>query len=143
MTLPTDRSAIKREIEARLAARKNKVVNRNAMSALFGAFSDPVGALGKIFLGRDEALDSEKQKIVQELTLDLLCKFDEAITQTEAQGISLAGLIETSAQNVESVIGVHIAGDSGPVVFQPGTHIKTEVTGAKRAVGLQIGGKKE
>jgi len=143
MTLPTDRAGIERAIEARLAARKKSVVNRNAMSALFGAFSDPVGALGKIFLGREDALDAEKQKIVQELTLDLLCKFDEAISHSKSEGISLAGLIETKAQDVESVIGVHVSDGSGPVIFQAGTHIKTEVTGAKRTVGVQIGGKKE
>lgn len=131
---------IKSEIDARLAARQTQLLNRNAMSALFGAFSDPVGALGMIFLGRSNAIDAEKQLIAQELALELLCKIDDAISRAASEGINLSGLIETNAQDVELAIGVHIVPGSGPVVFSPGTHIRTNFTNVQQGVGLKIGG---
>jgi len=137
------KEAIEQEINAQLGAKRKKVLNRNAISALFGAFSDPVGALGKIFIGRGDAIEAERQKIAQDLMLELLCKIDEAISQTAkqsaAQGVTLNGLIETTTQGVESVIGVHIAENSSAVTLQAGTHIRTSATGAQSVTGLKIG----
>ena len=42
-----DKNEVEKAIEARMSERKKKVLNRNAIGALFGAFSDPVGALGQ------------------------------------------------------------------------------------------------
>jgi len=138
------KEAIEQEINMQLEAKRKKVLNRNAMSALFGVFSDPVGALGKIFIGRGDAVEAEKQKIAQDLMLELLCKIDEAISQTvnqsASQGVVINGLIETTAQGAETVIGVHIAENSGAVTLQPGTHIRTSATGSQSVTGLKIGG---
>jgi hypothetical protein len=138
---------IQRAIDAQLVNRKRKVLNRNAISALFGAFSDPVGALGKIFVGRDDALDAEKQTIIQDVILEMLCKIDEAISQaatnSTACGFQLHGFIETTAHGAESVVGVHVAENSGSVTMQPGTHIKTSASASKNVTGLKIGGKAE
>jgi len=142
-----DRQEIESAIVAELANRKRKVLNRNAISALFGAFSDPAGALGKIFVGRDDALEAEKQKIIQDVILDMLIKIDEAISQaastSTARGFQLQGLIETTAHGAESVVGVHVAENSGSVTMQPGTHIRTFATASKSVIGVKIGGKTE
>ena len=135
---------IQAAIEARLKDRKKSVLNRNAIGALFGAFSDPVGALGKVFLGRDDAIDREKQRIAQDIILELLCKIDELLSQanatSERQGIKLGGLIETIAHVGESVTGLNIGADSGPVTLQPGTHVRTVATVVRHVTGLKIGG---
>jgi hypothetical protein len=131
-------------IVARLQERKKTILNRNAMGALFGAFSNPIAALGQVFAGRSDALDQEKQRIAQDVILDLLCKIDDAIAQAGAEsgrkGVTLTGLIETVAHGGESVVGLSIASDSGPVTLQPGTHVRTTATGVRSVTGVQIGG---
>jgi hypothetical protein len=133
------------QIEHRLAAREKSVRNRNAFQALFGAFSDPVGSLGKIFLGGNDAVDAERQRLQQDAIIDLLCKIDDAIAQTvetgETVGIEISGLIETSAEGGETVVGVNISADAGPVKFRPGTQITTSTKGVSSTTGLRVGGK--
>jgi hypothetical protein len=130
-------------IEEQLSKRAKRVINRNAISALFGAFSDPVGALGKIFMGRADALDSERTRLQQDAILELLCKIDAALSDlarsTGAQGITIDGLIEINAQNVDAVVGVDISEGAGPVVFKPGTHIRVNAESSGSAIGLKIG----
>ncbi len=142
-----DRHIVENAIDEQLKSRKKKVLNRNAISALFGAFSDPLGALGKIFVGRDDAIDEEKQKIIQDVILEMLCKIDDAISQAakelNTQGFILQGLIETCAHGADSVVGVHVAENSGPVTMQAGTHIRTIATASKNVTGLKIGGQIE
>jgi hypothetical protein len=137
---------LQRAIDEQLSSRERRVVNRNAISALFGAFSDPMGSLGKIFLGRAEALEQERQRIEQDAILELLCRIDDAISsvaaQTNQQGITIAGLIETTATGATSVVGVDITPDAGPVTLQPGTHIRTQAIAAGSVTGLRIGGSK-
>lgn len=141
------KAEVEAAIEARLAVRESSVRNRNAIRALFGAFSDPVGSLGQIFLGGSDAVDSERQRLQQDAILELLCRIDEAIAEVgataAAKGVEISGLIETSARDGETVVGVEIEKDAGPVRFQPGTHIKTTSIGAKSTTGLKIGGKSE
>lgn len=132
-------------IEERLASRKVSVRNRNALKALCSAFSDPVGSLGQIFLGGDEVVAEERHRLQQEAVLELLCKIDDAISDlkqnAERQGFVVAGLIETTASQGESVVGLHIDSNAGPVRLQPGTHIKTSSSGVAHTIGLKIGGK--
>ena len=139
-----NKQAIEEAISEQLVLRKKNVLNRNAISALFGAFSDPIGAIGKVFVGRDDAINAEKQRIAQDVMIELLCKIDDAISQaaqvSAVQGVTINGLIETSAHGAESVVGVHIAENSGAVTLQPGTHIRTSATSSRSVTGLQIGG---
>jgi hypothetical protein len=139
-----DKNEVEKAIEARLSERKKKVLNRNAIGALFGAFSDPVGALGQVFLGRGDEIDNEKQRIAQDVILELLCKIDDSLSQANAhceqQGIKLSGLIETIAHDGESLTGLDIGAGSGPVTFQPGTHVRTVSTGVRNVTGVKIGG---
>ncbi len=139
-----DQHDIERAIEERLSARKKKALNRNAIGALFGAFADPVGSLGKIFLGRDDAIGVERQRIAQDVMIDLLCKIDGAIAHAvEAaarQGTSIGGLIETTVHSADSVVGVQVSENMSNITLQPGTHIRTVVTSANNVTGLQIGG---
>lgn len=140
-----NRQDIERAIDEQLASRSTKILNRNAIAALFGAYADPVGALGKIFLGRGDAIEAERQRIAQSVIIDLLCKIDAAISQAASesskQGISIGGLIETTVQSADSVVGVHIAEGMSNVALRPGTHIRTVVTSATNVTGLQVGGK--
>ncbi|MFA7497042.1 MAG: hypothetical protein WCY67_12155 [Acidithiobacillus sp.] len=142
-----DKKTVESAIDAQLTSRKKHVLNRNAIAALFGAFADPVGALGKIFVGHDDAIDAEKQKITQDVILEMLCKIDEAISQaakdSNTRGVQLQGLIETTAHGAESVVGVHITENSGSVTMQPGTHIRTTATASKSVTGLKVCGKIE
>lgn len=140
-----NKQVIENAISEQLALRKKSVLNRNAISALFGALTDPIGALGKVFVGRNDAIDAEKQRISQDVMIELLCRIDDAISQaaqvSASQGVTIGGLIETIAHGAESVIGVHIAENSGPVNLQPGTHIRTSSTTSISVTGLKIGGK--
>ena len=135
---------LQRAIEEQLASRQRRVLNRNAFSALFGAFSDPLGALGKIFFGRNDALELERQRIAQDAILELVCRIDDAITSVAAaardKGITIGGLIETTTSGAARVVGVDISSDAGSVTLQPGTHIRTIATGSESVTGLKIGG---
>lgn len=139
-----NKSQVEAAIEARLSERRKSVLNRNAIGALFGAFADPVGALGQIFLGRGDAIDHERQRIAQDVILELLCKIDESLSlanaKSEQQGIKINGLIETIGHGGESLTGLSIGADSGPVTLQPGTHVKTIATGMRNVTGVKIGG---
>ena len=79
----TNIAKIERKIDEQLQAQSKKIVNRNALNALFAAFGDKSAALGQIFLGRHDALIDEHHKIEQTAILNLLCKIDNAITETE------------------------------------------------------------
>jgi hypothetical protein len=137
------KSDVEAAIKARLSDRKKSILNRNAIGALFGAFADPVGALGQVFLGRSDAIDQEKQRIAQDVILELLCKIDESLSQantkSDQQGIKLGGLIETISCGGESLTGLSIGIGSGPVTLQPGTHIRTVATGVRNVTGVKIG----
>jgi hypothetical protein len=76
-----DNVDIQKTIELELEKRKTTVLNKNAINALFEALPSPMKALGKIFIGRDEAIQTEQQKIAQDIILDLLVNIDKAITQ--------------------------------------------------------------
>ena len=141
---------VEKSVEAALEQRKTKVLNRNALKALFGAFSDPVGALGQVFMGRAEAVDAARQRLEQGAIIELLCKIDEAISHAvstlksgDASGIVVQGLIETHGADSANVIGVHVTPDAGQVEFAPGTRIRTTGSGVGNLTGLKIGGKKE
>ncbi len=140
-----NKQEIESAISEQLVLREKRVLNRNAIGALFGAFADPIGSLGKIFVGRNDAIEAEEQRITQDVMIELLCKIDDAISKaaevSASQRVTISGLIETSAHGAESVVGVHIAENSGAVNLQPGTHIRTSATASRNVTGLQIGGK--
>jgi hypothetical protein len=132
-------------INEELQRNSERVLNKNALSALFGAFGGPgaaVSALGKIFLGRGDALDAERHRIERRCIIELLCSIDDALKQSfakaENQGVSLDGLIETSVKDADQVVGVDILSNQR-VNFAPGTRIKTDAQNVKEAVGLRIG----
>ena len=142
-----DFSHIEKAIEQKLAKRKKKVVNRNAIKALFSAFPGPVAALGKIFLGRQDAIEGEKAKVAQEIILKMLLKIDDAISQatkeTTDRGLDwkvIAGTVEAHGEGVREVTGVDVSSDAGPVKFKRGTHIRATGKDADRVTGLRIGG---
>jgi histidyl-tRNA synthetase len=106
-------------------------------------------ALGKIFVGRHEAMEAEKHKIAQDIILDLLVSIDKAITQAvetaNQKGIDwkvIAGDVEAYGEKVKEVIGMDIASNAGPVELKPGTHIKASGKEVERITGLKIGGNK-
>lgn len=131
-------------IDQELQRRSGRIVNRNAFAALLAAMGSQVEALGKIFLGRQEALDAEKARLMQDAVLEMLCKIDDAISSlnksAEKQGISIAGFIEAEGHNSDSVIGAHIGHDAQNVRIQPGTHIRAGGSGNGSVIGLKIGG---
>lgn len=142
-----NKDEIIQSIQAALDARSRRVVNRNAVEALFGAVADPVGALGRIFLGRDSALGAERQRITQDVILDLLCKIDDSITQTkgalEGNGLSptiVGGLIEAYGEHVVDITGLHVE-EGAQVEITPGTHIRASGKDAESVTGLHIGKK--
>ncbi len=62
-----DKKQVEQAIRDKLREREKQVVNRNALAALLGALK--LDALGKIFLGRKDALETEKLHIQQEIVL--------------------------------------------------------------------------
>jgi hypothetical protein len=136
-------------IEAALEERKTKIVNRNALRALFGAFGDQVDALGQLFLGRSDAIDAERHKLEQQAILGLVCRIDEALSETVAtlrrdspSSVLVQGFIDTVAINAGAVTGVNISTRSGPVEFKSGTHIRTIGNNVDKLTGLRIAGDK-
>lgn len=139
-----DVQEVQHAIEQKLAERSKKLVNRNALSALFGAYSDPLGSLGKIFLGRQDVIDAERDRLTQEAILSLLCNIDHAISEAGREmaekGITLDGLIEVSADKADSVVGLDIASSATNVRLKPGTQIKAHAGEAGSVTGVRIGG---
>ena len=141
-----EREQVERKIEEEFKKSRNRVVNRNALQALFGAMADPVGALGEIFLGRQDALDAERARITQNIILALLCRIDDALTDAYARanqaGLAwtiVSGRIEVHGEQTTNVVGVDIPEDAGPVELKPGTHISANAKGANTVVGLKVG----
>jgi len=141
-----NREDIESAIEHSLAERKKRIVNRNALNALFGAVADPVGSLGRIFLGRNDALATERLRIQQDIVLDLLCQIDDAISQSRKEAsrrgvdwTTISGKIETYGVDAEEVTGARITPDAGLTEIKPGTHIKASGTRVRRVTGLEIG----
>lgn len=136
---------IRKKIEAELSKREKKVVNKNAIDALFSAFPRQIEALRKVLSGRKEALEEEKQKITMEAILQLLIRIDDAISNNngKADGIDwkvIGGDIEAYGENATEVTGMNISPDSGPVELKPGTHIKASGKNVDKITGLKIGG---
>jgi hypothetical protein len=75
---------IRREIESELSRRKKQVVNKNAIDALCSCFA-PIQALRKVFSGREDAIDREKQKVTLDAILELLIKIDNAISDNNGK----------------------------------------------------------
>jgi hypothetical protein len=132
-------------IQIELERRKKRIVNRNAFEALFSAVADPIGALGRIFLGRYSSVDAEKQRIAQDAVISLLCQVDDGLadlrTKLDRGGVPrsiVQGLIEAHGENVGEVTGAQI---EEPVEFPPGTHIRASGRNAAKVTGLRIGKK--
>jgi len=135
---------IRREIEAELDKRKKRVVNENAINALFAVFPGPVQALGKVIFGRNQAIQRERRDITIERILTLLSRIDGAISDNDGRtdGIDwtvIGGDIEAYGENVVEVTGVDILGDAGPVELTPGTCIRASGKEVDRITGLRIG----
>lgn len=131
------------EIERKLEERKPSVYNKNAVAALFTACSNPVEALGKVFLGRGDAVEAEKARLQQEAILAMVIKIASALEEYSAQdtagSIILNGTIEAKGRYGDRVLGAEIAGQQS-VRFQPGTRITAEGGGGGSVTGLKIGG---
>ncbi len=142
-----NREEVERVIQSQLKERAKRVVNRNALDALLSALGgNALTALGKLFLGRQDALAAEKLRIQQDLVLDLLCRIDETISNSKVEAIRqgvdwtiISGEIEAHGTDVEEVTGAHIASNSGPTELKPGTHIRASGTRVKRVTGLHVG----
>ncbi len=141
-----DRKEVEEAIAKELQKRRARILNHNALDALFQSLSNPVGALGKIFLGRKDALDTEEHHIQQEIILDILCKIEESLDKTREKAMTqsdiiniVSGEIEAHGYAADEVIGVLITSDAGTTEFKPGTHIKVTGKGSKKVTGLQIG----
>lgn len=137
---------VEKAIIIKLQERKTGVVNRNALDALFQALPNPISALGKIFLGRKDALDTEEHRIKQDFILDILCKIEESLNETRGKTVTQADIINIVSGEIEAhgyaadeVIGALITSDAGTTEFKPGTHIKVTGKGSKKVIGLQIG----
>lgn len=131
------------EIERKLEERKPSVYNRNAVTALFAACSNPVEALGKVFLGREDAVEAEKTKLQQEAILAMVIKIAAALEEYAAQdtagSIILNGTIEAKGRYGDHVLGAEITGQQS-VRIEPGTRITVEGGGGGSVTGLKIGG---
>jgi hypothetical protein len=144
-----DEIDVRKSIQSELEKRKTKVLNKNAINALFEALPSPVKALGKIFVGRQDAMENEKHKIAQDIILDLLVSIDRAITRAletaHQKGIDwkvIAGDIQSYGEKAKEVIGMEITSNAGPVELKSGTHIRAAGRDVGRITGLKIGGNK-
>lgn len=144
-----DEIDVRKSIQSELEKRQTKILNDNAVNALFEALPSPVKALGKIFIGRQDAMENEKYRIAQDIILGLLVNIDRAITQAletaHKKGIDwkvIAGDIHSYGEKTKEVIGMEITPNAGPVELKPGTHIRAAGRDVGRIIGLKIGGDK-
>ncbi len=149
-----DIEQLKAEIERRVISNQTRVLNKNAIDAALAAIGgmlsgnpmSPIEGLMKIFFGRTEALEGEKQRQTQQIILELVCKISAALEEAEkaaqqASGISLDGLIEVTARGGQTAKGAVITENSGPTSFNPGTRIIVNSENVQHTTGLQIGGR--
>lgn len=138
------RDDVQAEIERKFELSKDAVLNKNAISALFGIVGDPVGSLGQLFLGRSDALDEEKRNLGQEMVLDLICDISESLAKLESKATEsgvmniVDGVIHVQAKDSDEVIGADIGG-SKATELRAGTHIKVETKNVRKSTGLKIG----
>jgi hypothetical protein len=142
-----NREEVEEAIQGELSQRKNRVVDRNALQALLGLVADPLGSLGKLFLGGQDALDNEKLRIQQDIILDFVCKIDDALFELEQRakdervGLTVVdGRIEAQGVDADEVIGLEVDSNAGMVELKPGTHIRASGTRTRSVTGLRIGG---
>lgn len=142
-----NREEVEDAIQGELSRRKNRVVDRNALQALLGLVADPLGSLGKLFMGEQDALDSEKLRIQQDIILDFVCKIDDALFELERRakeervGLTIVdGRIEAQGVDANEVIGLDLDSNAGTVELKPGTHIRASGNRTKSVTGLRIGG---
>lgn len=130
-------------IDDELHASNRKIVNRNALAALFGATTDPIGSLGKIFLGRKDAVELERSRIKQDIILELLCKMDDALSNANAQGsqkgVTIDGLIEAQAKGGDLLVGLDIGSNADNVRMQSGSGVSVKGDGTHTVIGVRIG----
>ena len=134
-----DTDDLEKAIAAKLEERKLRVLNKNAIGALFGMFPK-IDALRKIFVGRGDALAAEEVKIKQDIMLEMVCRIDAAISgaikAAEERGVSFAGLVEVENTGSGSVIGVHVTQQN---VDLTGSRISLKASGSGTSTGLKIG----
>jgi hypothetical protein len=144
-----DYEKIRNEIENQLKSQEKEIRNRNAFNALFAAFGSAPGALGKIFLGAEDAVDNNQHQIEQNAILKLLCEIDESITcamnnikdNNPRSPLVIDGLIQTYGTNTNNITGVDIANKN--VEFKPGTYIQTTGKNCGNMTGLKISSSNE
>lgn len=146
-----DKEELEKRIQDEVKQRRGKVVALNTIKALLSIPADPIGTIGKLFFGAKEAVDQEKHRIEQNIILDLLCKIDEDMTEAinkakevlPKTALIVLGDIVAHGKNADSVTGVSISGDSGPVELKPGTRITAHGENVRNVTGLKIGGDKK
>lgn len=143
------REAIEEAIESDLKKAGKTLRYKSALKAVF-AILPRSEFFHQVFLGHGEAKDAERHSLEQSAIIGLLCTIDDAIAEmseklraADTPAVVLDGLIETNAANAETVTGVKVDSDAGPVEFRSGTHILTTGTGTRSVTGVQIGGKRE
>lgn len=143
-----DKSELKKKIDELMKERRGRVLDGNAFEALLSGLMNPLEGLYKLFVDRDKAIDDERQKIEQDLILELICKIEDSISELKSKvkdnfsgkSTIIWGEIEAYGENVDKVIGSHVTNGSGLVEFKPGSKIKASGKNARNVTGLQIGG---
>ena len=141
-----------KRIEDEIKQRRGRVVTLNTIRALLGITTDPIGTIGNLFFGAKEAVDRDKHQIEQDIIIDLLCKIDDDISEAARKAnevlpktsLIVLGEIIAHGKDTESVTGVDVSSDSGPVEFKSGTKITARGERVRNVTALKIGdGRKE
>ena len=146
-----EKDEVLKSINDQLEIKKRPALNAHTLDALTDAIVaattlSPAGVLQsliKIFLKRSNVIDAERQKIVQEETLNLICEIHERTSKLEH--ISQAevatrfnGLVEVIAKDSDTAIGLDISTNQ-PVVIESGTRVQVQADGVRTAIGVKIG----
>jgi hypothetical protein len=136
-----------RKIEEECAKRGKKIANRNAFQALLGLCGKAGELVDKLIFGKQDALDAERARVQMDFIIELLCSFDEAISNVGAKAKAagadwtiFTGKVTAQGTNVEQVTGVYVSPHSGLVEFQTGTEILAVGDNTGSVTGLNIGG---
>jgi len=141
---------LEKKIQDLVKQRRGEVIALHTIKAMLGIFSDPIRTIGNLFFGAKEAVEEEKHKIEQSIILELLCKIDADISEAVSEArkalpkesLIVLGDIVAYGKDAESVTGVSISDNSGPVELKPGTKITARGENVRNITGLKIGGDK-
>ena len=132
-----------KQIQDIIQERKKKIVVKSVIKTISKLLNFPIY---DIFFGTEDDIEKEKHNVEQEITMDLLCDIQDAISKANKKvlklperSISLFGNLTVIGKQADSVTGVEITNSAKNVEFKPGTNIQVKGNNVRKIIGIKIG----